>query len=110
MIAAVRNDETKENMYYSKNEREPLIAMIFRVEDGFYSIQATIAENHQCEAEKIRTLKRELGLGVGMTLRIFYAAPLSRYKNFATSPVNTLLEQADLGNVVICNIGVSDDE
>ena len=110
MIAAVRNDETKENMYYSKNEREPLIAMIFRAEDGFYSIQATISENHQCEAEKIRTLKRELGLGVGMTLRIFYAAPLSRYKNFATSPVNTLLEQADLGNVVICHIGVLDDE
>jgi hypothetical protein len=29
MIEAVRTDETLENMYYSKNEREPLIDMVF---------------------------------------------------------------------------------
>jgi hypothetical protein len=110
MIAAVRSDETTENMYYSKNEREPLIDMIFRVEDGFDSIQATISENHKGEAEKMRTLKRELGLGAGTTLRIFYAVPFSRYTNFLTSPDNPLLEQADLENVVIYHIGVSDDE
>ena len=110
MIAAVRSDETQQNMYYSKNEREPLIDMIFRVEGGFDSIQATISENHKGEAEKIRTLKQQLGLGVGMTLRIFYAVPLSRYKNFVTSPVNPLLDQADLGNVLIYHVGVSDDE
>jgi hypothetical protein len=49
--------------------------MIFRVDGGFDSIQATISETHNGEAEKIRTLKTELGLGEGMTLRIFYALP-----------------------------------
>jgi hypothetical protein len=106
MIKAVRTDETLENMYYSKNKREPLIDMIFCVYGGFDSIQATISETHNCEAEKIRTLKTELGLGEGMTLRIFYAVPWSRYKICVTSPVNLLLEQSDLGNVLIYHVGV----
>jgi hypothetical protein len=72
MIEAVRTDETLENMYYSKNEREPLVDMIFRVDGGFDSIQERIYGTHNCEAEKIRTLKTDLGLGEGMTLRIFY--------------------------------------
>jgi hypothetical protein len=110
MIEAVRTDETLENMYYSKNEREPLIDMIFRVHGGFDCIQATIFETHNGEAEKIRTLKTQLGLGEGMTLRIFYAVPWSRYEIFVTSPVNPLLEQSDLGNVLIYHVGVSAKE
>jgi hypothetical protein len=110
MIEAVRTDETLENMYYSKNEREPLIDMIFRVDGGFDSIQATISETHNCEAEKIRTLKTKLGLQEGVTLRIFYAVPSSRYNNFVTSPVNPLLEQSELDNVLIYHVGVSAKE
>jgi hypothetical protein len=106
MIEAVRKDETLKNMYYSKNESEPLIDMIFRVDGGFDSIQATISETHNSETEKIRTLKKELGLGEGKTLRIFYAVPWSRYKNFVTSPVNPLRQQVDLGNVLIYHVGV----
>jgi hypothetical protein len=94
-------------MYYSKNESEPLIDIIFRVDGGFDSIQATINETHNGEAEKIKTLKTELDLKRGMTLRIFYAVPLSRYKNFVTSPVNPLFGQPDLGNVLIYHVGVS---
>ena len=106
MNESVRTDETKQFMFYSRNESEPLIDMIFRVEDGYDAIQATISKKHGAAADKIRTLKRELNLKAGEKLRIFFAVPSSRYRDFVTDPVNPLLDQADLSEVSIYHVGV----
>ncbi|MEM1008466.1 MAG: hypothetical protein AAGJ35_05630, partial [Myxococcota bacterium] len=92
----VQTDQAKQYMVYSRNESEPLIDMIFRVENGYDAIQATISKKHGAAADKIRTLKRELNLKAGEKLRIFFAVPSSRYRDFVTDPVNPLLDQADL--------------
>ena len=97
-------------MYYSRNESEPLIDMICRVDGGFDAIQSTISPTHKAQAKKIRELKADLGLDDNSTLRIFYAVPLCRYAGFLTDPVNPLLSEQDLDNVRIYHIGVSGDD
>jgi hypothetical protein len=107
MIEAVVADPTQEKMYYSRNESEPLIDMIFRVDGGFDAIQSTIAKTHNAEADKIRSLKKALALTKDETLRIFYVLPKCRYDQFETNPVNPLLQHPDLSNVFIYHVGVS---
>jgi len=110
MIEAVRNDTTQQYMYYSKHESEPLIDMIYRVNDGFHAIQSTIAKKHDAEAQKIENLKMALQLGDGANLHFFYALPSSRFGDFRTDPVNPLLtapDGLDLTNVHIYHISVS---
>jgi len=102
----VQKDEAKEYMVYSRDEREPLIDMIFRVEDGYDAIQATISCNHGAETKKIRTLKRELNLKPSEKLRIFFVVPWCRYEKFVTDPVNPLLDEQDLNKVSIYHVGV----
>jgi hypothetical protein len=110
MVVSVREDQTQDKMYYSKKEREPLVGMVFRVDGGFDSIQATISKKHDCETEKIRTLKNDLELDDSSNLRIFYAVPLCRYAEFVTDTVNPLLSHQDLSNVRIYHIGVTTNE
>ena len=108
MYQAVRNDKTQQSMFYSRNESEPLIDMIYRVDDGFESVQATIRKKHDAEAAKIKKLKGDLNLGNDEKLKIFYAVPSTRFKDFVTNPVNPLLGHHDLGNVSIYHIAISD--
>lgn len=107
MIEAVCADTSQEHLYYSKDEHEPLIDMVFRVDGGFHAIQSTVGVSHNAETAKIRTLKAELRLRDDQTLTIFYAVPSLRYHQFVTDPVNPLLDQSDLNNVVICHVGIS---
>lgn len=88
LVQAVRDDQTQEKLYYSKNENEPLVDMIFRVDGGFDAIQTTISKRHSCNVKEIVRLKHDLQLDDAATLRIFYAVPLCRYKEFVTEPVN----------------------
>lgn len=110
MVVSVREDQTHNHLYYSKNEREPLVDMIFRVDGGFDSIQATISKKHDCETEKIWRLKTELALDDSATLRIFYAVPLCHYAEFVTEGVNPLFSHQDLSNVRIYHVGVSGND
>lgn len=107
MIEEVRTDTSQNFLYYSKDEREPLIDMIFRVDDGFHAIQSTIAKSHKAKADKIRTLKERLQLGDGSNLRIYFGVPTSRFEEFVTDPANPLLDESDLSNVYIYHISVS---
>jgi len=107
MIEAVCADLSQEYMYYSKDESEPLIDMIFQVDDGFHAIQSTVRTSHDGDADKIKNLQEELQLGSGKNLKIFYAVPLTRYGKFVTEPVNPLLGRPDLKNVFIYHVGVS---
>ena len=63
--------------------------MIYRVSDGFYAIQSTIAKKHDAEAQKIENLKTALQLGDGTNLHFFYALPSTRFGD--SDPVNPLL-------------------
>lgn len=91
-------------MFYSRNENEPLIDMICRVNGGY---DATIRESHDGETEKIRTLAAALDLARGEKLRIFYGVPSCRYGKFEISPaVNPLLLQPDLDNVFLYHVSV----
>ena len=110
MNAAVHADQTQVNMFYSKDESEPLIDMIFRVDNGYDAVQATIGKSHGAATAKIRTLKAELGLQDDEKLRIFFAVPVGRFREFETAPVNPLLDEEDLNNVFIYHIAVSDIE
>ena len=83
-------------MVYSRNESEPLIDMIFRVEGGYDATQATISKKHGAAADKIVKLKHELNLKEGEELRIFFVVPWCRYQDFVTDPVNPLLDEQDL--------------
>ena len=109
LAEAVSADITQQSLYYSKDEFEPLIDMIFRVDDGYNSVQATVNSSHDAAVEKIRTLKSRLSLKDHEVLRIYYAMPSIRYEKFVTDPVNPLLDQADLRNVHIYHIGVDGD-
>lgn len=110
IITTVRNDTDMNSFFYSKNEREPLIDMIFRVKDGCDAIQSTISKTHDAEAEKIRTLKRQLCLKDNEVLRIFYAVPSCIYNTFGTNPVNPLLGEQDLTNVHIYHVSIAGNE
>lgn len=107
MNASVQKDQAQKYMYYSKNESEPLVDMVYRVNDGYHAIQATISRKHNAETEKIRTLKNKLGLKSHEKLRIFYAVPSNRYNQFETKPVNPLYSQEDLNDVHIYHVSVS---
>mmetsp|Transcript_21989 Transcript_21989/g.51810 ORF Transcript_21989/g.51810 Transcript_21989/m.51810 type:complete len:638 (-) Transcript_21989:137-2050(-) len=112
LIASVVNDATQDSFYYSKDESEVLIDMIFRVDNGYHAIKSTILKTHDAEHTKILALKRKLNLRNDQTLRIFYAIPSSRYAEFVTDPVNPLFSdsanvQQALANVIIYHISVS---
>lgn len=107
MVETVRTDQTQLNLYYSKNESEELIDMIYRVDGGFEAIQSTVRKSHDASPDKIRSLKTKLGLGENETLKIFYAVPSPRFAQFVTDPVNPLLDQPDLGNVSIFHLCIS---
>jgi hypothetical protein len=110
LIAAVKADHSHQYMLYSRNEREPLIDMICRVNGGYDAIQATVRVQHDGETEKIRKLVTDLGLMGSQRLRIFYAVPSCRYGTFVTNPVNPLLHQSDLNNVFIYHVSVTANE
>jgi hypothetical protein len=112
MLAAVHNDVTKQCIYYSRDESEPFIDMIYRVDGGFDAIQATIAREHDAESKKLEELVEGLGFQPGETLRLIYAVPKSRYTEFKTKPVNPLLDadSAKSANVTIYHVSVHDDD
>ena len=103
-------------MFYSKDESEPLIDMIWKVDGGYEAIQVTIRKDHGAATDKIRTLKNELGLTDEERLRIFIVVPSPRYSEFVTNPVNPLYDPVnkcacqDLMNVEIFHVGVSGGE
>lgn len=103
----VQTDLAQHYMFYSRNESEPLIDMIWRVDDGYNSIQSTVGAKHGAARDKIRSLKTELNLKDEETLRIFFGVPGTRYKDFVTDPVNPLYAQEDLNNVQIFHVSVS---
>ena len=51
-----------------------------------------------------------MGLQDDEKLRIFFAVPVGRFREFETAPVNPLLDEEDLNNVFIYHIAVSDIE
>ena len=107
LAASVRDDTTKEFVYYSKDEREPLIDMIYRVDGGYEAIQATISKKHDAARDKIENLKNDLDLQSDQTLRIFYAVPSVRYNEFATNPANPLDTDAyDFSNISIYHLSI----
>lgn len=109
LAASVRDDTTKKFFYYSKDEREPLIDMIYRVDDGYQAIQATISKKHDAARDKIENLKTELKLQSDQTLRIFYAVPSARYNEFATNPANPLdTDASGFSNVSIYHLSIDD--
>lgn len=110
MFTSVRSDRSQQNMYYSKNESEPLIDMIFRVNNGYDAIQSTIATVHGGGTAAIRKLKTDLGLADNETLRIFFVVPWCHYSKFETTPINPLLDEQSLNNVFIYHVGVSSNE
>lgn len=116
MNERVRTDDQYKFLFYSKDESEPLIDMIWKIEGGYEAIQATIGKDHGAATGKIRTLKKELGLTDEETLRIFFVVPSPRYKDFVTNPVNPLYDldtkgaYQDLMNVEIFHAGVAGGE
>ena len=109
MVKRVRNDLTQSNLYYSKDKFEPLIDMIYRVDDGFEAIRSTVSKSHDAKPEKIRSLATKLPLGRNEKLRIFYAVPSPHFLQFVTNPVNPLLDQPDLANVSIFHLSILGD-
>ena len=103
----VRTDQSKQFMFYSKNQSEPLTDMIFRVDGGYDSIQSTVGKKHGATPDKIGALKTELNLADGETLRIFFVVPESRYAGFLTDPANPLYDQDALQNVHIYHVSIS---
>ena len=74
--------------------------MLYRVDDGYEAIQATISVKHDVARRKIEDLKAALALRSDQKLRIFYAVPSVKYAEFATNPVNPLdTDQYDFSNV-----------
>ena len=110
MVDAVKKDSLKQSVFYSRNEREPLIDMIWRVDGGYDAIQATIRKDHGAAVEKIQNLVSALQLKEGERLRIFYCVPSCRYEGFATAPVNPLLAKNVLDNVSIYHVRITSDE
>ena len=110
LAKSVREDETKEFLYYSKDESEPLIDMIYRVDGGYEAIQATISLEHDAARNKIEDLKNALDLQSDQTLRIFYAVPSVKYAQFVTKPANPLdTDQHDFSNIFIYHLSIDDD-
>uniref|UniRef100_A0A7S2UDW3 Uncharacterized protein n=1 Tax=Attheya septentrionalis TaxID=420275 RepID=A0A7S2UDW3_9STRA len=106
MNERVQTDDSQQYVFYSKNEAEALIDMIWRVDNGYDSVQSTVGPNHSAARGKIQTLKTELHLKDEETLRIFFTVPACRYKDFVTDPVNPLYQQEDLKNVRIFHVSV----
>ena len=107
LVESVRNDSKKEFLFYSKNESEPLIDMIYRVDGGYEAIQATISKKHDAARDKIENLKNGLDLQSDQTLRIFYAVPSVRYNEFATTPANPLdTDVYDFSNISIYHLSI----
>lgn len=113
MNERVITDHQHKFVFYSKDEFEPLIDMIWKIDGGYVAIQATIARDHGAATDKIRTLKNELVLKDKERLRIFFVLPNPRYSEFVTNPVNPLYDPVkkcpyqDLMNVEIFHVGVS---
>lgn len=65
MLARVKATTYETEMFYSKNEREPLllIDMIRRVSYGFEATQVTIRMEHDAAVAKMRALVNSLNLG-----------------------------------------------
>ena len=84
--------------------------MIWRVDGGYDAVQSSIAETHDCDPNKIQTLKQNLQLNSNEKLRIFFAVPPPRYKNFQTDPVDPLAENNQLDNVYVYHLSITKDD
>ena len=110
LAQSVRNGSAA-NLYYSRDEAEPLIGMIFRFDGGFMAIQVTIRTQHVAATAKIRDLVAALSLADNEKLVIVYAVPCNRLQNFETTPVNPLLGHPDLAKKVeIHHVGIQDEQ
>jgi hypothetical protein len=47
MIQAVNTDMNYDKLYYSKNESEPCIEMVFRDDKGFVAFQSSVSKTHK---------------------------------------------------------------
>eukprot|EP00550_Attheya_septentrionalis_P010248 CAMPEP_0198288484 /NCGR_PEP_ID=MMETSP1449-20131203/6965_1 /TAXON_ID=420275 /ORGANISM="Attheya septentrionalis, Strain CCMP2084" /LENGTH=587 /DNA_ID=CAMNT_0043986629 /DNA_START=175 /DNA_END=1938 /DNA_ORIENTATION=- len=111
MIARVRATTDESEMFYSKNESEPLVDMICRVASGYEATQVTIQVQQDAATEKIQALVDNLNLNETEHLTIVYAVPKLRYNEFSTNPVNPLLDAPELaGKVKILHVAIDDDE
>ena len=110
LAESVREDAKKEFLYYSMDQSEPFIDMIYRVDDGYEAIQATISKKYDAVRDKIKDLKNALHLQSSQKLRIFYAVPSVRYDEFVTDPVNPLDTNGyDFSNIIIYHLSIDGD-
>jgi hypothetical protein len=111
MIARVRATTDERELFYSKDESEPLVDMICRVASGYEATQATIQVQHDAATEQIQALVDNLNLNETERLTIVYAVPKLHYNEFSTNPVNPLLDAPELaGKVKILHVAIDDDE
>ena len=110
MVAQVKMAGEME-MFYSKNESEPLIDMICWVENGFEATQATIQVTHDAKVAKIEALVNSLNMQETERLKIICAVPAICHKDFSTNLVNPLLDHPELAHKVsICHMAIGDGE
>lgn len=74
-------------IFYSFNEREPLVDFMYKRAQVYYAIQVTIGKHHKCEEEKLDGFLKELDLQEGQELNLVYAVPSMTFGDFTTSPV-----------------------
>jgi hypothetical protein len=110
-VQATRDESPESEIFYSKNESEPLVDMICRVASGYKAIQVTIQVQHDAATETIQALVDNLNLNETEHLTIVYAVPKCRYNEFSTNPAILLLDVPELAEKVkILHVAIDNDE
>jgi hypothetical protein len=75
-------------MYYSVDQKHPLIDYAFKHGNTFYMWNATIGDNHDAKPELVREMVQGLKLQPSERVHFGFTVPLDKLERFVTSPVD----------------------
>ena len=74
-------------IFYSFNESEHLVDILYKPDDTYHAIQVTIGQTHDCDEDKLKNFLDTVGLTEEQELSLVYAVPNGKFGRFTTSPV-----------------------
>uniref|UniRef100_A0A0G4FJ71 Uncharacterized protein n=1 Tax=Chromera velia CCMP2878 TaxID=1169474 RepID=A0A0G4FJ71_9ALVE len=103
--AAVKACRTGNVVYHSVDQSFPLVDFMFKHGGMLYVVNATVAAEHDAKPNAIEQFVKSLDLKARrfVKLKLLFAVPMKRFKNFVTKPVEPSTTQCEVHIIGVVN-------
>jgi hypothetical protein len=77
-------DKDQNTIYYSSDRCEPFVDFVFRQENAYYLVQATLGKTHSASRRNLKTILENLQLKNDQRVVVIYAVPDYHFCDFIT--------------------------